>query len=235
MKLSKSSVKGVAAILITSMALFGCATPGGTDATASSGESTECNTALAAGIGAVVGGLIGGGKNTLRGAALGAGLGALACVAINYHARQVKSAQQVENEYKVAHKGTLPERTTVTHYDTKFQPATIKAGEKAVLTSNIEVVKGRNSPAPLIEEEATLLKADGKVIKTTRKTVTESPAGGAYSGSFTIPMPAGAPEGVYTLKTALFINGEQAGTHNAKLQVLTASRQTGTALALNAR
>lgn len=234
MTLSKSSVKGVAAILIASMTLFGCATPGGTDSTAG-GEPTECNTALAAGIGAVVGGLIGGGKNTLRGAAVGAGLGALACVAINYHARQVKTAQQVENEYKVAHKGTLPERTTVTHYDTKFQPATIKAGEKAVLTSNIEVVKGRNSPAPVIEEEATLLKADGKVIKTTRKTVTESPAGGAYSGSFTIPMPAGAPEGVYTLKTALFINGEQAGTHNAKLQVLTASRQTGTALALNAR
>ena len=36
---------------------------------------------MLAGIGAVVGGLLGGGNNTVRGAALGASLGALACVA----------------------------------------------------------------------------------------------------------------------------------------------------------
>lgn len=232
MKLSKGTVKVVAATVITSMTLFGCATPGESGSSASN-ETTECNTAVVAGIGAVVGGLLGGGKNTLRGAAIGAGLGALACVAFNYNSRQVKSAQQVEDEYKAAHKGSLPERTTVTRYDTKFQPATIKAGEKAVLTSNIEVVKGRNSAAPVIEEEATLLKEDGRVITHARKKVAESPAGGAYSGSFTIPMPAGSPEGIYTLKTALFVNGEKSGAHNTKLQVLTASRQTGTILVLN--
>lgn len=220
-------------VIIASMALYGCATPGKSGSIADG--TFECNTLIAAGAGAVVGGLLGRGKNTVRGAAIGAGVAALACAALNYHSRQVKSAQQVESEYKAAHNGALPGRTTVIRYETKFQPSTVQPGAKAVLNSYIEVARGRNDPDPRIEEEATIYKPDGTPAKSLRKAVNEVPGAGAYSASFNIPMPEGVPEGVYPVRTMLYVNGQQEGSTEAKLHVVMVNGQTITRLVLNER
>jgi hypothetical protein len=82
-------------------------------------------------------------------------------MAMNYHAEQVKSAKQVQDEYKSANKGRLPEQTTLVKYDTQLNPGAVRPGQKAQSVSYIEVVQGRNDPSPLVEEELTLQKPDG--------------------------------------------------------------------------
>lgn len=205
----------VAAALVVS----GCAAPGpnGQPTAATGGD---CNPALAAGVGAVVGGLLGGGKNTLRGAALGSGVAALACVALNYQAQQVKSAKQVQDEYKVAHRGTLPEQATLVRYDTTFSPTSLRGGQKAQTASYIEVAAGTRDLTPKVEEELTIYKPDGALLQTVRKPVSATNGSGAFKGGFSIPLPEGVPQGVYPIKTALYLNGKRVAGQDSKLQVV---------------
>ncbi|MBC7415306.1 MAG: hypothetical protein H7327_10275 [Herminiimonas sp.] len=205
--------------VVVALIVSACAAPG-PDGTPSAGLGFDCNPAVAAGLGAVVGGLIGGGTNTVRGAALGAGLGALACVALNYQAQQVKTAKQVQDEYKVAHRGMLPEQSTLVRYDTSFTPNTVRPGQKAQTASYIEVAAGTRDATPTVEEELTVYKPDGTVAKTVRKPVSSTNGSGGFKGSFAIPMPEGVPQGVYPLKTALYLNGKRVGGQDGKLQVV---------------
>lgn len=212
-----------AALLIAPLVLGGCATtdstPGGSANKSTSGN-LECNPAVVGGIGAVIGALIGGGNDTLKGAAIGGAIGAFACMVINQHSEQVKSAQQVQDEYRAAHRGQVPDQTTVIRYNTAFKPAVIHAGTKAEMNSYIEVASGRNDPNPKLEEEMSLYKPDGSLIKTLRKPVSSQATAGGFNNSFQIPMPEGVPEGVYPVKTALYINGSKVKTNRAKLQVV---------------
>jgi len=221
--MKKTMARTTAVLLIAPLVLGGCATTGSTpnapdDKSASS--NFECNPAVIAGVGAVIGGLLGGGNNTLKGAAIGGAIGAFACMAINHHSEQVKSAQQVENEYKAAHRGQVPEQTTVVQYQTAFKPATIHAGTKAEMGSYIEVANGRNDPNPKLEEEMSLYKPDGSLIKTLRKPVSAQATAGGFNNRFQVPMPVGVPEGVYPVKTALYVNGSKVRTNSAKLQIV---------------
>lgn len=224
----------VAAAIAVAMLVTGCAAPapgaGGMSAAPagpglggaapSAGLGFDCNPAVAAGVGAVLGGLIGGGKNTLRGAAFGAGLGALACVALNYQTQQVKSAKQVQDEYKLAHRGTLPEQATLVRYDTSFAPSSIRPGQKAQTSSYIEVAPGTRDMTPTVEEELTLYKPDGTVGNTVRKPVSATNGSGGFKGGFAIPMPEGVPQGIYPLKTALYLNGKRVGAQDGRLQIV---------------
>lgn len=207
--------------LAVALALSGCATPGGTGpGDQASATSMECNPLILGGVGAVVGALIGGGTNTVRGAAIGAGIGSLACVAFNYHTEQVKSAQQVEQDYKAANRGRLPAQATLVKYETAFTPPSIRPGQKAQTSSYIEVAAGTKDAQPVIEEELTLYRPSGEVIKTVRKPVSGTASGaGGFKNSFSIPMPEGVPQGVYPVKTALYLNNQRVAGQNIKLQV----------------
>ncbi|MGK5070430.1 hypothetical protein D3C81_928620 [compost metagenome] len=228
MKNLKKLATPMVAMLVVSSMLAGCATQGTPGATGTNGNTTagadaasgECNTAMLAGIGAVVGGLLGGGNNTVRGAALGASLGALACVALNYQSQQVKTAQQVQTDYKVANKGKLPEQSTLVKYETGFTPASVRPGQKAQTNSYIEVAAGTRDPNPLVEEELSLFKPNGDLIKTVRKVVSSNNGSGAYKGGFSIPMPEGVPQGIYPVRTALYLNNKRVGGQDVKLQIV---------------
>jgi energy-converting hydrogenase Eha subunit A len=221
--------KSVAAVLAASMLVAGCATPNGAPGNASADDSSECNPVIAAGVGAAIGVLVG---DSARGAAIGAGLGAIACVIVNYSAEQVKSAQQVQDEYKRANKGRLPEQTTLVKYETQMNPGAIRPGQKAQSVSYIEIVQGKNDPNPRVEEEMTLYKPDGKLLKTVRKAVSGTSSAGAFKGGFTIPLPEGVPQGVYPVKTALYLNGMKVSNRESKLQVVTNQRGAVTQVAL---
>ncbi len=216
---TKPMTKTIIATLIVSIALTGCASLNGSSSSAS-GESSECNPLMAAGVGAVIGGLIAGKKKAVGGAAIGGALGAFACMAVNYHAEQVKTAKQVQDEYKSTHSGQLPEETKLVKYDAGFKPAVVRGGQKTQSTSYIEVVQGKDNASPSIEEEMTLYKPDGDVIKTVKKPVSSTTSAGAFKGGFTIPMPEGVPEGVYPVKTALYLDGKKVADRDAKLQVV---------------
>jgi hypothetical protein len=209
------------ALLVTaSLALGGCATTGQNTSSNTAANDSECNPAIAAGVGAVIGGLLGGGTNTVRGAAIGAAIGGFGCMLVNYRSEQVKTAQQAQADYKAANRGQLPERTTIVKYTTVFKPATIRAGNKAEMDSYVEVVNGRDDPNPRLEEEMSLYKPDGKLAKSVRKPVSASGSSGGFRNSFTVPMPEGVPEGVYPVKTALYLNGVKVRSNNVKLQVV---------------
>lgn len=219
--------QSLAAIVLSSLsiAIAGCASTGktagdgSTETAAAEGEKGGCNAGVAAVIGGVAGALLGGKEHAGRGAAIGAGVGALACVAYNYHVKQVKTQQQVQQEYKTANKGKLPATTVVDRYETKFSPAVIKPGEKAVLTSYVQIVQGNDKAAAQVEEEATLYGPDGKELKKARKPVNQDAATGAFQTSFALPMPSGVPQGVYRMDTKLFLNGKESAKRSAKLQI----------------
>ena len=193
--------------------------------------NTECNTPISGLLGAVVGGLLGK-KNRLAGAAIGAGVASLACMAFNYQATQIKTAQQVQDEYKSENAGQLPEEAIVARYESTIAPnQQVRPGSKTTLNSTIEVVKGTTGATPTIEEEVTLFDPDGKQITSTRKVANQNGDAGAFTTAFSFTLPAGIKQGVYPIKTVLFLNGQQANSGEVALQVV--MTQTGLVVALS--
>ena len=220
--LVRKTFKPVIATVVAAAFLSVCAAQGESGATGapSATAASGCNPAVAAGIGAFLSGFIGGGNYTVRGAAFSAGLGALACVAMNYQSEQVKTAQQVEYDYKAANKGELPEQATLVKYEAAFTPDSVRPGQKAQTNSYIEVVPGTKDANPLVEEEITLYKPDGSAITTARKQLSASNSAGGFKGGFGFQMPEGVPQGVYPVKTALYLNKTKVSGQDIKLQVV---------------
>lgn len=134
--------------------------------------------------------------------------------------KQTKTAEQVQTEYKATHRGQLPERSKVTGYEIRFDPnAKAPPGGKMTVVSNIEVVQGAKDQKPLLEEELTLVRPDGSEVKS-RKKANENQGAGAYTTSYSITMPTGVPQGVYPVKTALFMNGEKVASKDLSMQVV---------------
>jgi len=189
------------------------------------GDRDPCNAVAAAIGGAVLGALLGGGKHRAGGAAIGAAAGAAGCLAVNYHARQVKTAQQVNQEFQNAHGGQPPVHATVVRYETRFDPTDkVQAGGSSNLSSYIEVAAGADGVQPVIEEEITLYDPDGKALKTVRKPANAAGATGGFQTQFSFTMPAGVMQGVYPFKTALYVNGTQVQGATATLQVVKSER-----------
>jgi hypothetical protein len=196
--------------------MAGCATNGGSSPLA----NISCNPGIAAVAGGVLGAVVTGG-NRLAGTAIGAGIGALICAAVDYEAKQIKTAQQAQADYRAGHNGRVPEQAAVVTYTTSFAHPSISAGDKATLNSYIEVAKGRQDAAdPVIEEEATIYKPDGTIAKSVRKPVAKTASAGAFSSSFTIPMPQGVPQGAYPVKSTLYVNGNEVAQRSVTLQVV---------------
>ncbi|MEW5891006.1 MAG: hypothetical protein AB1768_18650 [Pseudomonadota bacterium] len=227
----RSARRAMALAVATVFAVTGCATQSTGPGPAASSGSDECNTWLAAGVGAVVGGLLASGHNRVRGAAIGAGLASLACAAWNYHSERTKTAEQVEHEYRAAHNGRLPAEPTVVRYDVKVDPsARIKPGTQLNVVSNIEVVQGTSGGGqPSIEQEIVMTRPDGKEVRA-RKPANADGGYGAYRTSFALAMPEGVPQGAYPVTALLYVNGNKVATNNVLLQVVAVP--AGTAVAL---
>lgn len=105
-------------------------------------------------------------------------------------------------------------------YTSAFDPASIKAGSEAKLTSYIEVTSSRSGMMPLVEEEIAVYKPDGALVRKAKKAVAEQATAGAFKNTFTIPMLAGVPEGDYKVTTSLYIDGKAMGSNDTMLQVV---------------
>lgn len=195
-----------------------------------SSGNAECNTPIAGLFGAVAGGLLGK-KNRIVGAAIGASLASIACMALNYQAAQTKTAEQVQDEYKAQNDGQLPKETVIARYESKIAPnEQVRPGSKTTLNSTIEVVRGTADIAPTIEEEVSLFDPNGKQIASTRKVANQNGDAGAFTTSFSFTLPEGVKQGVYPIKTVLFLNGQQTNSGEVALQVV--MTQTGAIVAL---
>lgn len=215
-------------IALAAFLLAGCANTGNLSKdTAGTGSFGECNPLTSAGVGAGIGAIIGmatGGKSggTLLGAGIGGALGALACAGWNeYQSTQAKTAQQVVADYQLANpKKALPEQAKLIKFDTKIQPSgKARSGDQVSASSYIEVLPGTNDSKPVIEEEMTLVKPDGTTLSARKKANANSTAG-AYQTQFTFKLPEGVPQGVYPIKTTVFINGNKVASKDSSIQVV---------------
>src|SRR3954463_13215888 len=222
-----------AAVIALAAFATGCATQKGGSAPTADTLSGDCNPLITGGIGAAIGALAGGSKNRGTGAAAGAAIGALACVAYNYYARQTKTSQQVTNEYQAKNKGALPASATVTRFNVQVAPtAKVQAGNAVNVASNIEVVPGTGNPTPRIEQEITLFSPDGAQAGKARKPANQAgTGGGAFETSFKFSLPQGVPQGIYPVKSQLYVDGKPAAGTDTRFQVVVAPGGTVTLLA----
>jgi uncharacterized protein YcfJ len=214
--------KFTAVVVALVFGLSSCATNKSRDQVSSESNSNECNAAVAGVAGAIVGGLLAGGKNRVKGAAAGAAIGAFACFAINANSRQTKTASQVETDYKST-RGGLPSSPRVVAYNTSIAPGqVIRPGADVSVTSNIEVVSGQKIPVRDVKEEIVLLDPKGEEFKRKTKAVGENgaPGSGAYQNTFAFKMPTSAPQGVYTVKTQVYLNGNVAKQSENHVQLV---------------
>ena len=211
----------LAAIAVAALATA-CATQQSGSAPTADAFSGECNPLVTGGIGALIGAIAGGDKHRGTGAATGAAIGALACVAYNYYTKQTKSAQQVTDEYKAKNKGTLPASATVTRFNVQVAPSSkIQAGNAVNVASNIEVVPGSSNPRPTIEQEIALYSPDGAEAAKARKPASQA-SGGAFETSFKFSLPQGVPQGIYPVKSQLYVDGRPAAGTDTRFQVVVA-------------
>ena len=222
-----ASLLGAACVLAL---MSGCAQMGGLGAPADTGSSAaanlgdeaagECNPALGGALGALAGSMFGKGKGHLAGAAIGAGIGVFACMAYNYHARQVRDARSVEAQYK-RDRGALPATNTIGAYQSELLPGqTVKSGSKAAMQSRVTLIRGTSDVAPQLKEQLTLFSPEGKQLTTVTKDATAIDGTGEYETNFDFNLPKGIQEGRYTMRSALYMDGRQVRTNEVPMLVV---------------
>jgi hypothetical protein len=183
------------------------------------GDDEPCNVLAGAVIGVIGGALLDKDKRA-RGAAVGGAAGALACIAVNAVTKRTRSSQQVEDEYKSANAGQLPQGAPVLQaYNVRVNPDTdVKSGERFQVVSNITVVRSASQPVSEVRETLTLTGPDGKT-RTAEKNASEQPGSGAFENTFTLSLPVGVAPGSYPITTKVSVNGKVAGERQQTLRV----------------
>lgn len=181
------------------------------------GSDAGCNSILTGVIGAAAGAVLDS-RSRVAGAAIGGAVGALACVTYNYATRQKRPAAEVEKDY-ASRNGALPEQTQVLHYSASMQPTTtVTGGGTATLVTDVELVKGRNSPQPKVEEALEMRGPDGKVVNTARKSAAIK-GSGEFENQFRFTLPQGVDEGIYPVDLTLYVDGEKKDAQSLRMQV----------------
>lgn len=211
-------------VCITTVALLGaCAAPRGQGRqTGASSDENPCSvgkSALAGAVaGAVFGALVNGAKGAGQGAVAGGALGAAACVAINYQSRQTKSAAQADVDYQRA-RGALPSEPTVVSYSPQLAANVVQRGQPMRVNSTLELVNGTTQSVREVREELAIFNPDGTAFKSGSKPFSANTAG-RYENTFEVKLPEGVSQGVYALKTNVYVNGKLAATRDLHTQVV---------------
>lgn len=207
--------------------LVACAAPGGPGGpgagqTGAAAEEDPCSVGKSAMAGALAGALLGallnGSKGAGQGALAGGALGAATCAAINYQSRQTKSAAQSDADYQKA-RGALPTEPTVVSYSAQLAKNSVQRGQPMKVSSTLEMVNGTSQQVREVREELFIYHPDGTQFKTGNKPFKANTAG-RYENSFEVKLPEGVSQGVYPLKTNVYINGKLAATRDLRTQVV---------------
>ncbi|WP_313174963.1 hypothetical protein [Massilia sp.] len=222
----------VAGALIATLAA-GCATQpgqpnqqyaGNAPANSANANDDPCSvggSALAgAAVGALLGALVDGKRGAVRGAALGGVTGAAGCVAINARSRQTKSAAQADQEYLRA-RGRMPREPEVVAYTPVLNSAVVKRGQPFVVSSTVELVNGSTRRVEEVREEIVVLDPSGAPFKQGSKAVASTNrSSGRFENSFELTLPQGVSQGMYGLKTNLYVNGRLAASRDLRTQLV---------------
>ena len=240
--LNHTTLRATAALTIAAM-LAGCATApmnpngvrqdasypqGGTQAAT---DEDPCSVGTSAAAGAAVGALLGalaGGKNgALKGAAIGGGLAAAGCLAINVNSRQTKTAAQADRDY-IRARGALPREPQVVSYTPQLSASTVKRGQPFKVNSVVELVNGSAQSVNDVREELVVLDPQGQPFKSGSKALaSNNKSGGRFENSFQLTFPEGVSQGVYGVRTNLYVNGKLAATRDLRTQLVMLDADTG--------
>lgn len=241
--MNKTTLRAAAALTITAM-LAGCATaPGNPNGVRqdsnypqdgnqqASGSDDPCSVgataAAGAAVGALLGGLISGKSGIVKGAAIGGGLAAAGCLAINVNSRQTKTAAQADRDY-IRTRGALPREPQVVSYTPQVSAATVKRGQPFKVNSVVELVNGSAQNVNDVREELVVLDPQGQPFKSGSKALaSNNKTGGRFENSFELTLPAGVSQGVYGVKTNLYVNGKLAATRDLRTQLVIMDVDTG--------
>lgn len=142
---------------------------------------------------------------------------------IEHRAKKVADEEGVVTDYKAQH-DNLPEKPQASVYNTNALPGSVvQSGKKVVIQSDIVVIPGREQKETLIQERLAIFDNEDntKELKSLTKDVNEeTKRAGHFTNEFTFTLPEGLPQGVYPIKTTLFLNGEETQTINNDLQLV---------------
>lgn len=187
----------------------------------------SCDKTGAVAVGAILGAVLGGstgdrdsrGKRVLAGAALGAGAGAVVCVAVDAETRRTRTGTAVAADVQA--RGNLPSAPTVVQYQAAVTPTVVRPGDQVRVQSTVEIADGRQERIRDLKEDLVLVDPDGQMYRLkTKDLVDGGERAGRFANTFTFTLPAGVSKGNYSLKTALRVNGRQAGEWQSPLLVV---------------
>jgi len=206
--------KVLAAGLGIALVLQGCATKPGPDGTPATTGGLDKRCYAVAAAAALTCGLIASGNDWVRAAAACSAVAFAGCyLASNYEAKQARNAAQVQEEFLKTNR-QLPAHSLVTVYSTSVNPSNaIRRGQKVEIASRIVAVKGTADRELKIEEELTILDAQGRPWgQPVRKLANTNGEAGEFVSNFTLSVHDGMSQGMYTLRKRLFMNGTVART-----------------------
>lgn len=218
-------VRRIAVYASTALLLSSCAVPpaANNSVDANSTGSDPCDVAKSAIAGAVAGALLGallaGKKGAAKGGLAGGALGAVSCYTMNVQSRQTKTAAQADMDYRRAHGGALQSQPSVVTYAPTLASNTVQRGNKLMVNSTLELANGSVEPIREVREELQIFNPDGTQFKTASKPF-NAKSSGRFENSFEVGLPRNSPQGMYALKTNLFINGKQSASRDLSTQLV---------------
>lgn len=208
--------KAVCGVIIVALTVSGCATPQGGPTNGADND----NAALRCAMYGVGGALLGAGLGGRSGAVKGAVLGLAACAVVEVASRQTKSAAEVEQQYRSSNRNQLPASPKIDAFTTIVTPAgAVKAGEAIRIDSVVRAVSGSASQVQEIKQVLVAYTPDGQEFKRGEKKLNEVAGSGEFSNSFTLKLPASAPQGVYRFETMVYLNGQLVTRRDSNVQV----------------
>ena len=161
---------------------------------------------------AIVGGILGalvGKHNRVAGAAIGAVAATVACAVVNANTRQTKAADTTLQEYKQSNGGQMPDRVILMTYSSNNAPAVSRDGRSEIqISSSGEIAAPPGTRATFTEQIDIYGPGDTNPAKSATKQLSFD-TGGGFANSFSIPFQSEYPQGVYTYRTRLVMNGTQ--------------------------
>lgn len=140
---------------------------------------------------------------------------------IDYRTEQVQNDKEISAEY-IDKFGKLPKKSDLFEYGTTLDPVNImEAGTDVDIQSKVKVVVGTKEKKVKVEERLDVYDNEdpNKVINTLTKTVHEG-KGGEYRNYFKFNLPKGLPQGIYKMKTTVFMDGKEANNVNSEMQIV---------------
>jgi hypothetical protein len=221
--------KAVSGIVAVALTVAGCAAPnsGGGGTAQSNNDDTAVRCALLGVGGAIFGAKLGGKNGALKGAALGLAT----CAVIEVATRRTKTAAEVEQQYRVANHNQLPPEAKIDALSTVVSPnGVVKAGDAIKIESTVRAVSGSTQPVWEVKEVLIAYAPDGQEFKRGEKQLNDVNGSGEYVNSFTLRLPAAAPQGTYRIETIVVLNGRPMIKRDTSMQVAFAGKSPAYAM-----